>query len=386
MVYHALYNVYSTGYINRVTMRKFAKIIGRIIVGLVLVVGLLLGVIWAITFHPADIQSAEVVCTENAPILQPRQPLKVLTYNVQYMAGKNYVFFYDLPDDAGPDERPSPDNITQTLNEVARIIRDEDPDIILLQEVDDGSKRTDYQDQVARLLELLPEAYSCHTSAFYWQAAFVPHPRIRGAVGHKLTTISKYRIDQATRYQLPLSPVDPVTQLFFYKRAILEARLPLDGAEDLMGEKDFVVLNTHLEVSTQGTHVKQAEIAQIDAHLAQLNRSGHPWVLGGDFNLLPPGQHHRLRADQQSTYRPDTELAPLFNKYPVIPTDANLNSDEYAQWFTAFPNNPSITHPDRTIDYIFFADEMTLENAFVRQHDTLNISDHLPVITEFELP
>jgi endonuclease/exonuclease/phosphatase family metal-dependent hydrolase len=361
-------------------MQKLIKIMIWIIFSSVLAAGLLLTLAWATTFHPDDIQAEEVVCPENAPVLQSGQPLKILTYNVQYMAGKNYVFFYDLPHDAGPDERPSPDDINQTLNEVARIIRNEDPDIILLQEVDDGAKRTDYQDQSARLLELLPDAYRCYASAFYWQAVFVPHPRIRGAMGHKLTTISKYRIDEATRYQLPLSPLDPLTQLFFYKRAILETRLTLDNA------KDFVALNTHLEVSTQGTELKQAEIAQIDAHLTQLNQSGHLWVLGGDFNLLPPGQHHRLRADQQTTYRPNTELTPLFNKYPVVPGPADINSDNYAQWFTVFPNNPSITQPDRTIDYIFFAKEMGLVNAYVRQKDTLHISDHQPVVAEFELP
>lgn len=361
-------------------MRKFIKIATWIIIGLVIVGGLLLGLIWVTTFHPPGIQPEEVVCPENAAVLQPGQPLKVLTFNVQYMAGKNYVFFYDLPHDAGPDERPSPEDISQTLNEVARIIRDEDPDLILLQEVDDGAKRTDYQDQAARLLELLPEAYRCYTSTFYWQAAFVPHPHIRGAIGQKLTTISKYRIDEATHYQLPLSPLDPLTQLFYYKRAILEARLPVANAQD------FMTLNTHLEVSTQGAKVKQAEITQIDTHLAQLNRSGYPWVLGGDFNLLPPGQHPRLRADLQDTYRPESELTPLFNKYPVIPSAANLNGDEYAQWFTVFPNDPTITQPDRTIDYIFFSEEMTLVKAFVRQHDTLHISDHLPLIAEFELP
>jgi len=361
-------------------MQKLVQIAVWIVVGLVLVMGLMLGLIWATTLHPANIQSEEVICPQNMPILKPGQLLKVLTFNVQYMAGKNYVFFYDLPNDTGPDERPSREDITQTLNEVARIIRDEDPDIILLQEVDDGAKRTDYQDQTAHLLDLLPEAYGCHTSAFYWQAAFVPHSRIRGAVGQKLTTISKYHIDGATRYQLPLSSLDPLTQLFYYKRAILETRLPVAGT------RDFMALNTHLEVSTQGTDVKQAEITQIDVHLAQLNRSGQPWVLGGDFNLLPPGQYPRLRADQQNTYWSDTELAPLFSKYPVIPSLANLNSDEFAQWFTALPNDPTITQPDRTIDYIFFADEMTPLNAYVRQDDTLHISDHLPVIAVFELP
>jgi endonuclease/exonuclease/phosphatase family metal-dependent hydrolase len=351
-----------------------------ILIILGLMVGLLVILVWAITFHPATEQTETVICAENAPVLQSGQTLKLLTYNIQYMAGKNYVFFYDLPNDAGPDERPSSADMTQSINEVAHIIQDEDPDIILLQEVDDGSKRTDYEDQLARLLSLLPDDYACHTSAFYWQAAFVPHRRIMGAIGHKLSIISKYRLEQATRYQLPLAPADLLTQQFSPKRAILEARLPVEG------DQDFVVLNTHLEVSNRGTGVKQAEIAQIDERLTELNRTGQPWLLGGDFNLLPPGQFKRLSEDQRGYFRPETELRVLFDKYQVTPSFVAISSDQYQQWLTMFPNDPRITQPDRTLDYFFFADDMTLADAYVRQDDTLQISDHLPVVAKFQLP
>jgi endonuclease/exonuclease/phosphatase family metal-dependent hydrolase len=168
--------------------------------------------VWAITYHPAEVQAEAIVCAEDAPVLQPGQSLKVLSYNVQFVAGKNYVFFYDLPDDAGPDERPSAADIAQTVQEVARVIRAENPDVILLQEVDDGSARTDHEDQLARLRALLPQDYKCHTATFYWKAAFVPHPRIMGAIGQKLAIVSKYRLDRASRYQLALAPGNLLTQ------------------------------------------------------------------------------------------------------------------------------------------------------------------------------
>ena len=98
------------------------------------------------------------------------------------------MFFYDLPGGKGPDKRPSKEDIAATLNEVARVIREENPDIILLQEVDDNARRTDYQDQLALLLELIPADYKFHASAFYWQSPFVPHPKIMGKVGMKLST------------------------------------------------------------------------------------------------------------------------------------------------------------------------------------------------------
>jgi endonuclease/exonuclease/phosphatase family metal-dependent hydrolase len=351
---------------------------GGAIIGLFVI--FLFIVTWAITFHPAEMQAERVACADQSPSLRSGQSIKVLTYNVQYMAGKNYVFFYDLPNDAGPDERPSSQDITQTVEAVARIIRAEAPDIILLQEVDDGSARTDYEDQLARLLSLLPTAYKCHTSAFYWQAGFVPHPRIMGAVGQKLSIISKYQIVEATRYQLAIAPADPITRQFRPKRAILAARLPVEDAEDLM------VLTTHLEVAWQGARLKQQEIAQIAAQLNTFDQAGQPWLLGGDFNLLPPGQLNRLRPDQRGNFRSETELKLLYDRYRVVPGLSEVNGADYQAWFTMFPNNPSLTGPDRTVDYIFYADSLTLTAGYVRRHDTLAISDHLPAVAVFELP
>ena len=47
-------------------------------------------------------------------------------------------------------------DIESTFNRVAKVIADEKPDIILLQEIDDGSKRTDYEVQIERLMQMLP--------------------------------------------------------------------------------------------------------------------------------------------------------------------------------------------------------------------------------------
>lgn len=361
-------------------MRSLKMIAIWVPTSLAIIAGLMIVLVWAITYHPSNVQAEAVVCPEDAPVLQPGQSLKVLTYNVQYMAGKNYIFFYDLPKDTGPDERPSAADITQTIQAVARIIRAENPDLILLQEVDDGSARTDYEDQLVRLLALLPRDYKCHTSAFYWQAAFVPHPRIMGAIGHKLSIVSKYQIDQATRYQLALTPGHPLTRQFSPKRAILEARLPVENSQD------FALLTTHLEVANRGSEVMQKQVAAVIDRLDSLNRDGYTWLLGGDFNLLPPGQFDRLQADQKINFRAETELEPMFDRYNAIPGLEDVNGDNGSLWYTMFVNDPSTTKPDRTLDYIFFADTMTLVDGYVRQEDTLTVSDHLPVIAEFRLP
>jgi endonuclease/exonuclease/phosphatase family metal-dependent hydrolase len=171
-----------------------------------------------------------------------------------------------------------------------------------------------------------------------------------------------------------------VTQQFSPKRAILEARLPVEN------DQDFMLLTTHLEVANRGAEVMQKQVAAVDARLSSLEEAGSTWVIGGDFNLLPPGQFDRLAASQQPGFRAETELQPLFDQYNVIPNAADINSLNGPDWYTMFTNDPATTGPDRTLDYIFFADTMTLVNGYVRQADTLAISDHLPLVAEFKLP
>lgn len=333
--------------------------------------------VWVVTYHPDDLQIEQVVCLDDAPLIKPGQKLKVLTWNVQYMAGKNYVFWYDLLDRPGPDERPSSADIASTLGAVARVIKDEDPDIILLQEVDDGARRTDYEDQLEKLLALLPKAYVCHTSAFYWKASFVPHPRIMGSVGMKLSTISKYKIGEAKRHQLARIPKDPITRQFNLKRAILEARFPqTDG-------KTFAALNVHLDAFAQGTRTMEQQVEQIVALLKKLSQESLNWIIGGDFNLLPPGgAYDRLVESEKKYYNADTEIEVIFRLFRGIPGLKEVRRPEYNKWFTHFPNKESITRPDRTIDYIFISNDIQLGDHHVRQNDTLEISDHLPVVAE----
>jgi len=336
--------------------------------------------VYALTYHPGSIERVAVSGDTNAPLLRPGQKLRILSWNVQYLAGKNHVFFYE----GGRDERPSPAEVAVTLADVARVIREEDPDIVLLQEVDDGSRRTDYEDQAARLLALLPAVYRQHASAFYHKAAFVPDRHFLGSVGMKLLTLSKYRIREAVRHQLPLVPKDPLTQQFYFKRALLEVHLPVAGG------KDFAALNTHFDAWSAGTDTMVRQVACAQALLEQLDRAGCAWCLGGDFNLLPPGgASSRLSPAERAEYNPVSELTPLFARYAVMPSAAETSGDDFTRWLTHFHNGKP--EPDRTIDYLFLSPLVKLGAHHVRQKDPgqadfMKISDHFPLVLEVTLP
>jgi endonuclease/exonuclease/phosphatase family metal-dependent hydrolase len=354
----------------------------RFILIIALLAGLLLALIYTLTWRPAPRQEMPVACNPaiQAQRLVPGQALKVMSWNIQYLAGKRYVFWNDMADGSGTDERPTPEDVAFNLDEVARVIRDEQPDIVLLQEVNDGAKNTDYDDQLALLQERVTDLYPCSSEAFYWKADFVPDPHIAGSVGMKLATLSRYEIDRAERIQLATRDANLISRQFKPKRALLVSYLPLrDGGH-------LAVINTHLDTFKEGDDAMQRQMQATSKLLDTFETSGTPWLIGGDFNLLPLGQYQRLPADQRSPYQPDSQLHLLWDKYPMIPNNVEVSGIDRTKWLTHFPNDPRISGPDRTVDYLFYSPRIKRVGASVRQEDTLLISSHLPVIGRFLLP
>lgn len=362
-------------------MSRVKKVAVRAGVIILLLAACFLGWVWLVTYHPAAVEDVPVQCAEGAPTLKPGQPLKVLSWNVQYMASKRYVFFYDKLDGSGPDERPSPDAIAWTLKEVARVIKAEDPDVILLQEVDRGAKRTDYEDQTALLLALLPkDTWRCVAQTPYWKADFVPHPRIMGAVGLELVTLSKYKLNRATRHALPMFQQDPLTDQFYIKRALLSAEAPVEGGATIS------LMNTHLDAFAQGTDTMARQVKAVMQLTDAATADKKQWVVGGDFNLLPPGpSYERLPPDQRAYFNPSgSEIKPMFDAgYTAVPSLDLVNGPDYKRALTHIPNDPKDSPLDRPIDYLFFPPNTALTDPHVRQHDTTTISDHVPVVATF---
>ena len=211
------------------------------LLGLLIVAGLLTALIYSLTWRPAAKETLPVSCVApRAPTLLPGQALKVMTWNVQFLAGKRYVFWHDLA--GGQDQRPTATDLAYNLDEVARVIRDEQPDILLLQELDENAKPSHYQDQLALLQERLVDLYPCSAQAFDWKADFVPDRHIFGSVGRKLATLSRYQIEHAERLQLPEQPGNFVSRQFQPKNALLVSYLALfpalaSGSGGLVGHR-----------------------------------------------------------------------------------------------------------------------------------------------------
>ncbi len=369
----------------------------KLLVLLTLLPVLAIAVLWVRAYSPGDTEPATVRCAEDAPEWDASRPLKVMSYNVQYMASKNYVFFYDI--DVSDSERvaavertgrsiasyPAEEHVFWTLDQVAKLIQKEDPDVVLLQEVNGADdSRTYYTDHAAELLSRLPsESYPCQTGTPYWKAEFIFHPDVLGPVNMQLLTLSKYRIEKSLRHQLPRKANNFLVRPFDFQRALLETHI---AAND---KTTVALINTHYEAWAAGTGLMEKQIARTEALLRSLDEQDTPWVLGGDLNLLPPDdnrQRKRILAAGIGNYDEMPQIRTLYENYRAIPSLQHLTSDNPQPWYTHFPNDPTASGPDRTIDYLFYSKQWSLQDAYVIQGEALEISDHLPVVGVYNLP
>ena len=363
---------------------------------LLLLPAIVIAVLWVRAYSPGNIEPATVSCTNDAPEWDSTSQLKVMSYNVQYMASKKYVFFYDVDTDdadrvaaverAGKTlaSHPSQEDIFWTLDEVAKLIRAEQPDIVLLQEINGAEdSRTFYTDHVAELLDRLPSAmFPCVTSTPYWQAEFVFHPQVLGPVSMQLATLSRYRITTSVRHQLPRKANNFLVRPFDFQRALLETHIAADD------DTSVAVINTHYEAWAAGTGLMERQVAKTQALLQVLDDQRTPWILGGDLNLLPPDgnrQRQRILAAGTGNYDENPQIQLLYDSYRGIPSLQHLRSGDPRAWYTHFPNDPTVAEPDRTIDYQFYSDQWSLDEAYIIQDYALEISDHLPVVGNYSL-
>jgi endonuclease/exonuclease/phosphatase family metal-dependent hydrolase len=255
----------------------------------------------------------------------------------------------------------------------------EDPDFVLLQEVDQLARRTGYLDETRLLQEALPLELRSFTAADYWRSKFVPHPKVMGSAGTQLVVFSRYQLGQAHRYQLPLRSGNPIEQDFYLKRAILKVEVPFAGGGP------FVILNTHLEAFARGTNIMERQVGKVLAELESLDRENLPWIIGGDFNLLPPGQRVRLTPKERGSHSDPSAITPVFERYHGVPTLSDSIGANMRDYFTFSQNAGEGRVPVRTLDYLFPASGVQVLRYEVRQKGTQELSDHFPLVAEFRL-
>lgn len=272
----------------------------------------------AAEYKPAARETALYYADAPSPL---PDTLTILSWNIGYAGlGDNMDFFYD----GGRRVRDTRERTAENLQSVIETLRGIDADIMLLQEVDAGSRRSYGIREIDSLRAAFPE-YTL-SFALNYRSWWVPIP-LRdpmGRVRSGVVTMSRAVPVEATRYQYPSS--FPFPQRMFNLKRCLLASLFLTAAGDTV-----LIGNTHNTAYDTGG-MRTAETRFLSELLGRYAARGVSSVTGGDWNQYPPG------------YEPsEAELSnPFFVPEPV---DATLFGEGFR--FVADSASPSLRYLDR---------------------------------------
>jgi endonuclease/exonuclease/phosphatase family metal-dependent hydrolase len=240
-----------------------------------------LGYLTLTDYRPVPIESVAF----EGPTLPttPKDTLSILTWNIGYAGlSAHEDFFFD----GGEGVRAHRDTIISNLQAIQRVLAEAQNDFLFVQEIDLGSKRSYYLQQMDSLQKALP-AYGA-SFALNYHSRFVPQPFLNpmGRVKAGLASFGKYTPSVSQRFALAPDADWPVG-LFMLDRCFLSWHFPI-------GEnKNLVLINVHLSAYDDGT-VKQQQLDTLSAYLLALQNEGHEVVVGGDWNMFPTGYQPKL--------------------------------------------------------------------------------------------
>ena len=379
----------------KITLITLAAVIGLIIV----FAGSFVAYIFASYYRIGDIDlSVNSFSAEES--IDVNTQYSCTTYNIGFGAySQDYTFFLDTGyDDAGNEtcghwsKAFSEERVQQNTSGAINTIKALNPDFMLFQEVDTDSTRSYHIDQNALITQEFNTYDNIHAVNFH--SAFLPYPLydMHGSVNAGITTLSKYKIQSAKRYQYTVA--DDVSKLFDLDRCFSVSVIKI-----LTGKKLYIV-NSHMSAYDKGGTIREQQMKELNAFLKTCADEGNYVLVGGDFNhdLLT----YNPKYSYTNTNKPFgvTKKAPDWVAYMFNEDGTSPIMDGYTIY--AADNNPTCRNNDIewipgdtfvcTVDGYIASNNIKVNKIEAIQTkqglkgiDGFAFADHEPVYIEFEL-
>jgi endonuclease/exonuclease/phosphatase family metal-dependent hydrolase len=349
---------------------------------------------------------------ELTPAAENPTQLKVMAWNVKYGAGR-IDFWFDF---WGDRVQMTVDEVGTNMEAIYKLINEYDPDVMLNSEIEAGSRRSAYYDMIQGVLDHTKLNYGVY--GLSWDSRYIANEGLgRLSLGNAI--FSKYPITFGERIrQDDRTDQAPHVKYFYIHRAICRAVI------DLGGGREVAAYSVHTEAyDTDGT--KQRHISQI---FDEVKKETRPFIVGGDFNELPPICDERVANDcdgklqladfdderavakgtdyAQPPYTPHV-MKPFFDELaPSVTLEmygaTRESQRRYFSHTTLGPDTPTDADPsvkgfwNRTLDYLFVrkSDGWVADSTGVLQKpgdqgiasDPMRLSDHAPTVGTWRLP
>lgn len=198
----------------------------------------------------------------------------ILTWNIGFGAySDDFSFFMD----GGKYSRAfSKDAATKNTSAMADRIKEEAPDIVVLQEVDVNGTRTYHVNEAELIAQTLDEYGSVfaqnYDSPFLFYPIFSPH----GKNVSGIMTLSPFAATSALRRSLPIE--SGLRKLLDLDRCYSVTRFPTENG------KELCIFNFHLSAYTADGTIATEQIKMMTSDMKAEYEKGNYVIGGGDFN------------------------------------------------------------------------------------------------------
>ncbi len=297
-------------------MKKALKIVLSVLLAVVIAVGAYVGYAFLAYDRLDDRIELEITNAEQqADALEPGTLLRVLSYNVGFGAySADYSFFMD----GGKESRARSVEALQTnIAGANATIRQQEPDLILLQEVDtDGTRSLHINER-----ELFQDALTGYHSVFAqnYDSPYLLWPLTspHGANQSGIMTFSRFPITSALRRSLPIE--NGPMKMVDLDRCYSVSRIPVANG------KELVLYNVHLSAYTSDGIIAEEQLKILFDDMCAEQENGNYTIAGGDFNkdlLGNSGEVFGVPGDDATWAQPiPPELIPE-NLNMIAPYDA----------------------------------------------------------------
>ncbi|MEL6381296.1 MAG: endonuclease/exonuclease/phosphatase family protein [Cyanobacteria bacterium J06626_18] len=309
--------------------------------------------LWASSGQYPVARYAHQVSVDRYPLKTEADEISLVCYNIGYLSGltNNQAVertrqLYD-------------DNLATAIAALQSVT----PDIVALQEVDLGSKRSFNVDQVAEIATALE--YPQQAIAINWDKRYVPFPfwppsAHFGSILSGQALLSRFPIKRHERLVLAKVSSNP----FFYNALYLDRLAQV--ADIAVGDRTLTLINIHLEAFDNPTRLSQTTFVR---QLAETYAEKGPVLLIGDFNSA-------LNRPEEGEPRTIQTMLEASTFAPAIPADQFTQVENFT-----FPADT----PQYKLDYVFYT-PATIELLDVQVLTAAaQASDHLPLALRLRL-
>lgn len=340
-------------------MKKILKILLIVLLAVIVLAGGFTAFLTITEYKPDDYEELEPYGAPEKDVLNEGDSISLLTYNIGY-GGQSADM--DLQSQGGECVKASSESlVNKNLDCMRQIMKIENADVLLLQQVDVKSARSHSVDEVAYLESLFP---GIATYATNYVCKFIPLPlnNPMGNVKSGLLTINKYQTSSASRnslvagYSWPMKLFEPKNCLSIQRVALGTAEKPAEG--------ELVIINLTFDSKDDGA-VKIEQTKELATFMKDEYAKGNYVIAGGTFNQTFPGADN-LKYPVRNTgyFMPGIVEETLFGEGwtfaydESVPTARLMNQpySEYDPYMQLYVIDGFITSPNVTVTKCYTID------------------------------